>query len=816
MKRSFPSILSISQNFTAILIGTAIWSSPPELMSKSDSITETIWFNEPGNDPTNTGLPIGNGRMGMLIPGQVTEDRIVLNEDSVWSGHYCKNANNPAAAASLGEIRQLLFDGKVKEANELILKTQVSGEQPNDPRVGSAYGTYQILAALQLSFPHQAYTNYRRELDLESGLVQIDYDTEDVHYTREFLSSFPDQVMAIRISTDQAHALNFKIALKRPQSNAVFSNPTPTSLLMEGQMEESEGAEGLKYAALLSMETVDGSISIEGGTLDIANATNAIIRITAATNYAGVKAWPNYLNDNVPAELVTLQMQKAYDISWEDLRNRHVQDFSALFNRSQFELGIPDSHQSDIPTSERLQRAKNGEKDDVLTQIYFNLGKYLLIASSRPGDLAANLQGIWADSIWDETTQTWNYFTPWNGDYHTNINVQMNYWPSEVLNLPECTESLRDLIEGMVKPGSETTRIQHNCNGWTVHTIYNTWGSTVPGGWATWGHFVMAGPWMTAHLWEHYLYTQDATYLKSVWPTIRDSAAFVMDWLVKDPKSGLLVSGPSASPENEYALPDGTVGYFCMAPTMDQMIAWQILNIADSAQKVLFPADQQTDIYPKTISQIKGPQIGPDGRLLEWAEPYDEPVPGHRHISHLYGLHPGNQITLDQTPELAEACRKTLEYRLAHGGGHTGWSRAWIINFWARLQNGNEAYNNFADLLAKSTLPNLFDTHPPFQIDGNFGATAGICEMLLQSHETDAQQRHLLRLLPALPTETWPDGRVSGLMARGAIEVDLDWAEGKLVRAKMTSKSDQEITIAYAGNFYPVKLRSGQTEVFKP
>ncbi len=804
---------------TLLLIPTAASCLANIQAQPASSPTETLWYNAPGQHAINEGLPIGNGRMGLLIPGQVAEERIVINEDSVWSGHYCKEANNPLAAAALPEIRKLLFDGEVKAANERILQTQVPGDAPNDPRVGSAYGTYQMLASLHLSFPHENYSNYQRRLDLRHAMVTVSYDSGNVHYTREFLSSYPDQVIVVRLSASQAEALTFDLSLRRPQTTATCSNPTGSSILLQGQMQESDAAEGLRYAALLKVETEGGSVTAqEDGQLSIKGADAAVIWITAGTNYAGVGSWPDFLTRENPADRVEQDMRHADRLSWDDARIRHVRDFQSLYDRTEFSLlsSDTDSKTTEMPTDLRLRQVMDGGEDAVLTQLYFNLGKYLLISSSRPGDLAANLQGIWSDAIWDDANQQWNYFTPWNGDYHTNINVQMNYWPAEVLNLPECTEPLQDLINGMIGPGSETARIQHGCDGWTVHTIYNIWGSTAPGGWATWGHFPMAGPWMTAHLWEHFLFTRDTHYLASVWPTIKGSADFVLDWLVEDPLTGKLVSGPSASPENRYSLPDGTEGFFCMGPTMDQMIAWQILNIADETQQILLEPSDRTEVYQKKLQHLKGPLIGPDGRLLEWAEPYGEPEPGHRHVSHLYGLHPSHQLSMESTPALAEAARKSLEYRISHGGAYTGWSRAWVINFWARLHDGAQAHHHLLELFRRSTLPNLFDTHPPFQIDGNFGATAGICEMLLQSHERDAEGRPLLRLLPALPQDTWSEGSIKGLMARGAIEVSLEWKHGKLLQATFLSRESQGVTLAYQGTYHELMLVAEKRTHFFP
>ncbi|MBN2068378.1 MAG: glycoside hydrolase family 95 protein [Opitutales bacterium] len=772
-----------------------------------------LWYDAPGVVPVTEGLPIGNGRMGMLITGQVAHERIVLNEDSVWSGYVYRQSNNPAAAAALPEIRKDLFAGDTRAAQDLVNRTQISGQGENDTAIMESYGTYQMLAALRLDFPHEQAQEYARELNMADALVEVSYSADGVTYTREAFSSYPDQVMVMKLEADQPSALNCALYLERPDTPAVIRLVDDSTIELTGQMPEPKGISGLRYACLLTLEHTGGTLTAENGKLILSGADSAIIRITAGTSYKGLDAWPDYLGED-PLPKVADTMKAAQARSYEALKAAHVADHRALYNRVSLDLNHNGDHAADVPTSQRLQMVRDGLTDTTLMEQYFNLGRYLLIASSRPGSLPANLQGIWSDAIFDEKTGHWVYYTPWNGDYHTNINVQMNYWPAEVTNLSECSEPLTDLILGMAKPGAETARIQHDCRGWTVHTTHNVWGFTAPGWVASWGHFPMAGPWMATHLWEHYLFTQDLHYLRRVWPTIEGSARFTIDWLVQDPESGLLVSGPSASPENRFTLPDGSTGYFCMAPTMDQMLAWQILNIAAEGEQLL---GTETDLSREALAalaKLKMPQIGADGRMLEWSESYPEPEPGHRHISHLYGLHPGNQITWAQTPEFMEAARKTLEYRLSHGGAYTGWSRAWVINFWARLGDGNEAYDNLLALLRQCTLPNLFDTHPPFQIDGNFGATAGICELLVQSHETDASGNPLIRLLPALP-KAWESGSVEGLKARGNITVNLSWVGGILSEATLISPVDCSLTLEVSsGKQQQIHLTAQQPYIY--
>lgn len=774
----------------------------------------TLWYQQPARN-WNEALPVGNGRLGAMVFGGVQTERLQLNEDSLWSGSP-QDADNPAALEALPEIRRLLFAGRYAEAEALANRTLICRGAGSGHGRGARvpYGSYQTLGDLTLTLGSPTansgaggdrdaeHSEYRRELDLTEATARVVYRRDGATFMREAFSSHPDQVLVIRLTASRPGALDLGIGLTRSEMATTESVAT-NELLMHGQMRDGQGTNGLRFAVRLRAVPEGGGVALDGTGLRVQQANAVTLLLTAATDYT--MRLPDWRQGD-PTATTAAQLRSAASKSYATLRAAHVADHRTLFDRVQFDLGTSEAR--GLPTDARLKAVTGGAFDPGLVVLYFQYGRYLLLGSSRTGALPANLQGIWADTI----------NTPWNGDYHANINLQMNYWPVDVANLGECFEPLERYIAFLSGPGTRTAKVHYGARGWTVHTITNPWGFTSPGESPSWGLSPSAGAWLSQHLWEHFAFTRDTNFLRRVFPVLRGSAEFSLDWLVTDPKTGRWVAGPATSPENAFITSDGQRATLCMGPAMEQQLVWDAFTNYLEAARLLGADEPTVTAVEQALGRLAGPQIGRDGRLREWSEEFKEAEPGHRHVSHLFALHPGRQITLTGTPELAAAARKSLEGRLAGGGGHTGWSRAWIINFWARLGDGDKAGENVQALLAKSTLPNLFDTHPPFQIDGNFGGTAGIAEMLLQSHASTnprpdagpSSAQPVIHLLPALP-RSWPSGSVKGLRARGAISVDLEWSDGQLRQATLRPDHPIRSLVRYGSRTVEQQLEPGTT-----
>ena len=730
-----------------------------------------LWYESPAEN-WNEALPIGNGSLGAMIYGIPEKEKIVLNEETIWTGHKIYDRDKKDGHKYIRKVQSLLMDGKYVEAEKL------AREKILTDRLESGMMTNQMLANFFIEMVGvEGYTNYKRELDLNNSIATVSFEKEGIHYFREAFSSYPDKVMVFRFGADKPRKINLKAWIERTENTKI--EIIDNSIVFS---EHVGNGDGVKFASVLNFEVSGGKLSEDDGKIKIENASQVIVRVVAASDY----------REGEPMAICGERLKTVMSVTYDKLLRFHVDDYKKLFDRVKFQITENDGN--DLPTNLRLDNVKNGSEDDYLTQLLYQYGRYLLISSSRPGSLPANLQGIWVDG----------FDPPWNADYHININIQMNYWLSELTNLTECHVPFLEFIGTLREMGRLTAKETYGCKGFVAHHTTDPWGMTACFGDPEYGMWPLGAAWSCQHLFTHYEFTGDKKFLgEYAYPIMKEAAEFFVDLMVVDPKSGMLLSGPSISPENRFITKDGQVATMNMAPSMDREIITDLFQNCISACEILGIDEEFKQDLQNKLTKIPPLVVASDGRLMEWVEEFKEEDPGHRHVSHLFGLHPSNQITQQHTPQLFEAAKKTLEHRLANGGGHTGWSRAWMISFWARLKETEKAYGNLLVLQQKCLLGNLFDTHPPFQIDGNFGYVSGVTEMLIQSHAGE------IELLPTLPS-AWKDGEIKGIKAKGGFEIGMKWENGTLSQVEITSLLGNPCKIRYKN-----EIKEFQTEVGK-
>ncbi|MDY6074342.1 MAG: glycoside hydrolase family 95 protein [Bacteroidales bacterium] len=755
-----------------------------------------IWFDCPA-ERWEESVPLGNGRIGMMLYGGVFEEKIVLNDITMWSGSVADYSNDSALVA-LPEIRRLLLEGRNYEAQNLMYEKFTCGNNGSNYGAGAdaTYGCYQMLANMHLKFFYKEkdknnnnVTNYRRELDIDNAVAKTTFSYDGVDYEREYFTSMSDDVAVIRLSADKNNCISFEACLDRIE-RASF-NTLDDAIVMTGQLNDGRnGDDGVRFMSKLMVKKKGGDLHFADNKIVVRNASEVMLVLSTCTDFY----------DDDYQSFVDDKLEYAMGVSWNKLLRNHVKKYKDYYDRVGLTLG--ESRKEALTIDEQLEDYQYDE-DPYLAALYFNYGRYLFISSTRAGCLPPNLQGLWANTVQ----------TPWNGDYHININLQMNHWLAETCNLPELTEPLINMTKGMVESGEKTAKSFYGADGWVAHMMTNPWCFTAPGEHPSWGATNTGGAWLCQHLWKHYLYSLDKDYLRDIYPVLRGSAQFFHSMMIEEPSHGWLVTAPTSSPENAFFDAKGHHIYVCMGSTMDiQIITELFLNVIE-ANRILGLDDAFADVLSSDLKRLPPMQVSDEGYLQEWLEDYKETDVHHRHVSHLYGLHPASLITKTKTPELFEACKKTLDRR---GDEGTGWSRAWKINFWARLHDGDRAnllLKNllqpafYGDAVRAGSYPNMFCAHPPFQIEGNLGGAAGIAEMLLQSHDG------FIDVLPALPS-SWKSGSFKGLCTEGGAVIDCTWENGIVQSLKVFSKTggDYLINIPSADEMISVSLKKGKSK----
>lgn len=739
-----------------------------------------LWYQQPANLYTDwtEALPVGNGRLGAMVFGGIQQERIQLNEESLWSGGFRDRAN-PYAKQELHNIRRLLKEDKIEEAQDLA-RYSLSGT-PEYQR------TYQTLGDLYINFQglSDVVSDYERSLCLDEAVATTTYTIGGYQYKREVLASYPQDVIAIHMSSDNPEGFSFDARLIRDRF-CETSGSNGNKVFVAGT---NGGENGISFHSMMVADAVNGTCYVMGEYIIGRQVQEVTLYVTAATSFRTKDTYATC------EQLLDSALTTGYTL----IRGEHIQDYKELESRVVLDLTqhVSSQDKQNQTTDLRLRNVQNGHDDIGLYALYFRYGRYLLISCSREGCLPANLQGIWCGE-----------FQPaWDSKYTININAQMNYWPAEITNLSECHVPLVEHLRRMKQHGQDTAQLMYGARGMVAHHNTDVWGDTNPQDtWIGSTYWVMGAAWLCLHVWQHYQYTKDLVFLQDNMDLLTEACLFFVDFLIENDRAELVVS-PTVSPENTFYLDNGKIATLCEGCTMDAQILRELFQAYLEASDLLKTYD---DIHPQIklmLQKLPETKIGTNGGIMEWLEERVESEPGHRHISHLFGLFPGQEITPEHTPHLAAAARRTLELRLQEGGGHTGWSRAWIINLWAHLADAELAYTHLRELLVHSTLPNLFDNHPPFQIDGNFGATAAIAHMLLQSTE------HKISLLKAVPKQ-WAQGSVKGLRAHGGLRVDITWSNGELESAMITADHDYSGQMCYKDVVVELSIKAGDSFIY--